>query len=231
MKLIFLLIALVTSVAALAQTTTGPARVIDGDTIELGVERFRLKGVDAPESQQTCNRDGVAWPCGKDAAAHLANLVEGRVIRCDQSDIDIYGRIVAICRAGAMDLGQALVDAGLAVTLPNAPLSYSESEALRRDHKVGLWGSIFDQPSAYRAANPQQFRAVKREPSSRSMNGRANSPFPTSPPYRAQGVLYRNCAEARAAGAAPIYRGQPGYRPEMDGDGDGIACEPYRGRR
>jgi micrococcal nuclease len=41
---------------------------------------------------------------------------------------------------------------------------------------------------------------------------------------------YRSCREARAAGAAPMYRGQPGYSPSLDGDGDGIACEPYRGR-
>ena len=33
----------------------------------------------------------------------------------------------------------------------------------------------------------------------------------------------------RAAGAAPIYRGQPGYRDGLDGDSDGIACEPYHG--
>jgi len=36
---------------------------------------------------------------------------------------------------------------------------------------------------------------------------------------------YKNCAAARAAGAAPLHRGQPGYREQMDGDGDGIACE------
>lgn len=41
-------------------------------------------------------------------------------------------------------------------------------------------------------------------------------------------VYYSGCNQARAAGAAPLYRGQPGYRPEMDGDGDGIACEPHR---
>jgi hypothetical protein len=41
-------------------------------------------------------------------------------------------------------------------------------------------------------------------------------------------VYYRGCKEARAAGVTPIYRGQPGYRPGMDGDDDGIACEPYR---
>jgi hypothetical protein len=38
-------------------------------------------------------------------------------------------------------------------------------------------------------------------------------------------VYYAGCDEARAAGAAPIYRGSPGYRPGMDGDDDGIACE------
>jgi hypothetical protein len=38
-------------------------------------------------------------------------------------------------------------------------------------------------------------------------------------------VYYKNCAEAHAAGAAPIYQGQPGYRPGLDRDGDGIACE------
>ena len=41
-------------------------------------------------------------------------------------------------------------------------------------------------------------------------------------------VYYRNCTAARAAGAAPIYRGQPGYRPALDRDNDGVACEPRR---
>jgi len=43
-------------------------------------------------------------------------------------------------------------------------------------------------------------------------------------------AYYPNCDTARAAGAAPIYAGQPGYRSELDADEDGIACEPYRGR-
>ena len=38
-------------------------------------------------------------------------------------------------------------------------------------------------------------------------------------------VYYANCTAARAAGAAPILRGQPGYRSGLDRDGDGIACE------
>jgi hypothetical protein len=41
-------------------------------------------------------------------------------------------------------------------------------------------------------------------------------------------VTYSGCREARATGKAPLYAGQPGYRADMDGDGDGIACEPIR---
>jgi len=44
-----------------------------------------------------------------------------------------------------------------------------------------------------------------------------------------QSRFFRGCIEARAAGVAPIYRGSPGYRSELDGDSDGIACEPFRG--
>ena len=44
-------------------------------------------------------------------------------------------------------------------------------------------------------------------------------------------VYYPSCSAARAAGAAPIYEGQPGYRPELDSDSDGIACEPHHRHR
>ena len=43
------------------------------------------------------------------------------------------------------------------------------------------------------------------------------------------GAYYRYCSDARAAGAAPLYRNQPGYREGLDRDGDGVACEPYLG--
>lgn len=44
-------------------------------------------------------------------------------------------------------------------------------------------------------------------------------------PKRSGSAYYANCAEARAAGAAPIFRGQPGYGAHLDRDGDGKACE------
>ncbi|MEW1808122.1 DUF1524 domain-containing protein [Pseudarthrobacter sp. NPDC080039] len=59
-------------------------------------------------------------------------------------------------------------------------------------------------------------------------NAPAPAPAPVAPspvaPARA-GVYYANCTAARAAGAAPLYAGQPGYRSALDRDSDGIACE------
>src|SRR5688572_26108770 len=46
----------------------------------------------------------------------------------------------------------------------------------------------------------------------------------------ADSVYYPNCAAARAAGAAPLRFGEPGYRAPLDADGDGVVCEPYRRR-
>jgi hypothetical protein len=49
-------------------------------------------------------------------------------------------------------------------------------------------------------------------------------PPPIEPPPPAE-AYYKNCDAARAAGAAPLHRGEPGYRPALDRDGDGIACD------
>jgi hypothetical protein len=44
------------------------------------------------------------------------------------------------------------------------------------------------------------------------------------------GYTYSGCNEVRAAGVAPLYRYEPGFSERLDGDGDGIGCEPYRGQ-
>jgi hypothetical protein len=51
-------------------------------------------------------------------------------------------------------------------------------------------------------------------------------PVPTIPIN--SDAYFESCADAQEAGAAPLRRGQPGYRPGLDRDGDGVACEPER---
>lgn len=56
------------------------------------------------------------------------------------------------------------------------------------------------------------------------------APSYAAPARLAGGRAFANCSEARAAGAAPVRRGEPGYGPHLDRDDDGIGCEPYKGR-
>lgn len=46
-----------------------------------------------------------------------------------------------------------------------------------------------------------------------------------APPAPAPARPFTSCAQAREAGAAPLYRGDPGYSPRLDRDKDGVACE------
>lgn len=50
------------------------------------------------------------------------------------------------------------------------------------------------------------------------------APAPAPEPKQ-DSAYYPSCKAARAAGAAPLYQGDPGYRSDLDRDGDGVACE------
>lgn len=70
-------------------------------------------------------------------------------------------------------------------------------------------------------SNRDQDRRRDEAPQQRAQPAR---PQPKAQPQPQQGP-YQNCSAARAAGAAPLYRGQPGYGAHLDRDNDGIACE------
>jgi competence protein ComEC len=50
------------------------------------------------------------------------------------------------------------------------------------------------------------------------------TPKPTSKPTN-KPIYYQNCTAVRNAGAAPLYKGDPGYSTQLDRDKDGVACE------
>ena len=63
-----LLLALSLPASARAQVLVGEATAVDGDSLSVGGTSVRLFGIDAPESRQTCDRDGTDWGCGEEAA-------------------------------------------------------------------------------------------------------------------------------------------------------------------
>lgn len=209
--------------SAVAQDFSGNGRAVDGDSLFVDGREVRLFGIDAPEYRQTCRAGWNNWNCGADAAVALRALVDGRQLTCTPHDRDVYGRTVASCRSANGDIAAAMLEKGLAITLDNAPAALVAIANRSKASKTGIWASEFILPASYRAANP-------RSSAGSTVSHHAIASSPARPKPHVATVAFRNCAEARAAGAAPIRRGQPGYGAHLDGDGDGIACEPYRRR-
>ena len=100
-----IVIALLTQLPDLAAAEiSGPAKVIDGDTIKIRGAKIRLHGIDAPESAQICKAKEKTYRCGTSATLALARRIVGKSVSCDERDRDRYGRIVAVCHADGEDL-------------------------------------------------------------------------------------------------------------------------------
>ena len=125
----------------------GRAHVIDGDSLVVGGIEIRLYGIDAPESRQICSRAGRPWACGSSATSAMRTLVNDREVKCQARVHDRYGRTVATCSAGGIDLGSAMVRDGNAVAYG----AYSAEEREARDARRGIWASSFERPSSWRA--------------------------------------------------------------------------------
>jgi len=162
---------LASPVATYAQAISGRAEVVDGDTLSFTGTRIRLLGVDAVEADQTCDREGTAWACGAQARARLKELVGDAEIVCLGTEHDTWGRLLASCTAGSIDLADAMVLSGFAIAYTDYSDAYVETEARARQFKLGIWSSSFETPAQWRASHPEQKprieRLASREPGAR----------------------------------------------------------------
>ena len=138
---------------------TGRARIADGDTLQIGRERIRLFGIDAPELHQSCNDDrGVRYACGEVARAELQRHVGDAPIMCVPVDRDQYGRAVARCYAGTEDLNRWMVANGWAVAYREFSRDYTPAENAARAARLGMWGGQFELPSLWRRQESRRGR-------------------------------------------------------------------------
>src|SRR5512135_727534 len=94
---IFAILALLVLSYVAQADVTGPATVVDGDTIVVAGERIRLERIDAPELRQTCTASGQQWTCGRTSAEWLQEHLNGRNVECVGHARDRYGRLLAVC--------------------------------------------------------------------------------------------------------------------------------------
>jgi micrococcal nuclease len=224
-------------------------KVVDGDTIKVKltsgkIESVRLLGIDAPELKQQ------HW--GQQSRAALLMLINNSKVRLTQ-DVekrDRNRRLLAYVWRGSSLVNFQMVRDGFADLYPTkvnvkyaASLRQAVNEA--RGDTRGIWNTsngLEVSPSAlsdgFDCQKMKKYAVVTRGADGGVILGSLRQPVstPRAVTVRATNtdsitestteyVYYARCRDARDAGAAPIYEGQPGYRSELDRDGDGIACE------
>lgn len=130
---------------------SGTASVIDGDTLDIRGNRIRLYGVDAPESAQSCrNASGAEYRCGQQVALKLSDFINRRPVVCQSRGTDRYGRTVAVCKVGGVDLNEWLVREGLAIAYRQYSTDYVAAEQDAKTKKRGIWAGTFEMPADFR---------------------------------------------------------------------------------
>lgn len=199
---------------------TTVTRVVDGDTIEVtGGTRIRFIGIDTPETSSGSR-------CfGREATTETERMLPAnqRVrLVYDVDRLDSFGRTLAyvytLPDGRFVNLVLARDGFALQATVPPNVAHVEEfttAVAEARGAGRGLWAACPVTASTSSTTAPLAARG-------------AIGPVPTTkPPATAPRVVasYANCTAARAAGAAPLHRGDPGYRAGLDRDNDGVACE------
>lgn len=186
------------------------ARVVDGDTVEMpGGEVLRVTGIDTPETKDP--RKPVECG-GPEATVYATSFLMGNSVDIARKGTDKYGRTLATLRTSAGDYGLAAVTGGYArVYAADTTAQLRAAEAGARAAKRGIWGACSVATTTTRST-------TKATPTT---TPRAAAAVPAPSGARS----FANCGAARAAGVAPLRRGQAGYSTKLDRDGDGVACE------
>jgi endonuclease YncB( thermonuclease family) len=150
---------------SIPQSIYGVALARDGDTLSIGGNTIRLHGIDAPESDQFCTRDGRAWACGEEGTDQLRRLIRGGELRCDALDTDQYGRTLARCYLRGLDINRAMVESGYAVAYRKYSTEFVEAEEQAKAARRGIWASTFELPSVHRQGGRSEASAGTRRPS------------------------------------------------------------------
>ena len=129
---------------------SGKARVTDGDTIRFGKTRVRLFGIDAPEIKQKCVFNDKTWNCGIEARKALVNMIGEQKVSCEKKDKDRYGRIIAVCTVGGVNLNALMVREGWALAYRKYSRDYVDEELIAKVRKTGVWKGTFKFPWVWR---------------------------------------------------------------------------------
>lgn len=194
-----------TTTAAPAQYTvteasSGDAVVVNDATRNITIT---IAGIDAPDT-------ATAQCWAAQARQFAADTLTGQQVVIDGTPPAAI-TVPRLLLADGRDYAVIATAAGAVRATSTAETAVQDAQAAAKLAGLGLWGS----PCYGELVTPPPAPPL------------VPSPAPATPPTDnpAPDVYFANCDAARAAGAAPLYRGEPGYRPGLDRDDDGVACE------
>ena len=128
-------------------------KITDGDTIKINGEKIRFSGIDTPELNQTCVKEGVKNSCGLTAKQILIDKIIDNKVKCIKEGKDRYKRILAECFVNNESLSRYLVRSGYAFAYRKYSKKFIIDEDYARANKLGLWSMEFEYPWDFRRSN------------------------------------------------------------------------------
>ncbi|MDX8034742.1 excalibur calcium-binding domain-containing protein [Lentzea sp. BCCO 10_0856] len=183
-------------------TTTPPpvtvASIVDGRTVILSNgTKVLLSGLAQP---------GACWAAA--SVEFATKTLVGKAVKVAGAQLLL---------ADGQNYAVLAVGQGVARAVAGADAAISLAEATAKQASLGFWGPSCGGLDVKPVPVVPQPQPVVPQPQPQ--------PEPAPAPPAPAPAYYANCAAAKAAGAAPLYRGQPGYRSALDRDNDGVACE------
>ena len=150
---------------SIAEEISGIPKVVDGDTVHINDNKFRLEGIDAPEMRQQCKKESLKissmigftlyknYSCGEVSKEKLISKIRGSKIKCIFTTKDRYKRYIATCYKEKTNLNQWMVRTGYAIASRRYSKKYVRDEEYAKENKLGIWKGTFIAPEKWRKLN------------------------------------------------------------------------------
>ncbi|MGQ1797423.1 excalibur calcium-binding domain-containing protein [Kocuria oceani] len=195
---------------------TGARNLSADERVELANDPLNLLAVDGPTNQAKSDKAADAWlPPNVDFRCEFVAIqiaVKAKYeLWVTAPEKTAMTEVLAGCAGQELPTGAFLAD--LAATVPEPVVDAPEpaQEAPEPEPAPAAPAPVAPEPAP---AAPAPVAPAPVAPAPEP------EPVPAAP-----AVGFANCTEAKAAGAAPLHVGSPGYAPKLDRDGDGVACE------
>ncbi|KQQ81556.1 calcium-binding protein [Arthrobacter sp. Leaf137] len=172
---------------------------------------FKVEAVDSVDGKKILVDKN--WQVLTQDPAGGATPAKGSTVRLGVKSLEKIAEEKAATEKAAADIAAAEAAAAAKAAADKAA---AEQAAQAAAAQAAADQAARDQAAADQAARDAAAQQAQKAPA-------PVAPAPAAPAPAA--AYYANCTAARAAGAAPVYAGTPGYGKHLDRDGDGIGCD------